>query len=286
MAQVVYIVYQIYIYWALLFVIKFTQLLSQFFPQLIIRLHSCRSCTFGLDGLVLGKRFGLAVAGVNPLFELVHRHLRHGAHALPAFLVVTQIAVLRFLQRIKAKHTLVLVELAGINIALIHDKDLIARQVRTDEHIYMVAVHTLGATNLAVGMVHLLLPLFAVSVRTTTDAAFRILNGDRQPPQGYMTLFVVLCFLLCLGRVGVRLCLGLCKTIFRCYFGCFSIVVRIDQRNRIRTYNFAGSVHGCTGSIYSVNENDGSFLWKFTCYSISEEITLRNTLSGFLKFIK
>ena len=103
-----------------------------------------------------------------------------------------------------------LIKLFCIYIELIYHKYFIAVQVWTKENINMVAIYALCATNLAIGIIHYLLPLLAISIRSSTHTAFRVLNSKWQTPQSHMTLLVILRFLLRFGWVGVCFCFGNC----------------------------------------------------------------------------
>ena len=155
------------------------------------------------------------MAAFNPFLKLVHCSFGHRSHTLPTLLVIAQVCCLCFFHRIKAKHDLMLIKLFCIYIELIYHKYFIAVQVWTKENINMVAIYSLCATNLTIGVIHYLLPLLAISIRSSTHTAFRVLNSKWQAPQSHMTLPIILRFLLCFGRIGVRLCFGYSK--FLCW---------------------------------------------------------------------
>jgi len=99
---------------------------------------------------------------------------------------------------------------AAVCITLVHYEHFVSVptvNIIRQEHVYMVAVHTLCATNVAVGVLHFGLPFLAVSIYATTYRAFRLFNGYVECANLNVSFLVVACLFLCFGRVGVYLCL-------------------------------------------------------------------------------
>ena len=150
------------------------------------------------------------MAAVHPLLELVAGNAGDIAKAGPAFLIVRQVRVTRFLLAVEAVHHLVLVKRAVL-VHLVNDIDhaVPAIQVIGQEHVDMVAVNAFGATDVAVGVVHFLAPRLAAGVNATANTALRLLYGDVKAVDLDMALLVVAGFLLAVGGLGVHLGLGL-----------------------------------------------------------------------------
>ena len=74
----------------------------------------------------------------------------------------------------------------------------------------MVAVHALCAENVAIGVVHLLLPLLTVCVSAASHRTFRVFDSNIEPINLDMPLFIVASFLLRFARVGIRFRLRIC----------------------------------------------------------------------------
>ena len=72
----------------------------------------------------------------------------------------------------------------------------------------MVAVHTLCATNVAVGVLHFNLPFLAALIYATADRASGLLYGYVECANLHVTFLVVTCLFLLVGRCGVYLCFG------------------------------------------------------------------------------
>ena len=89
---------------------------------------------------------------------------------------------------------------AAVLVHLVHDKHITLRGVIGEEHVDVVTIHALRAANVAVGVMHLLLPLLAAGISATTYRAFRILDGHVETINPHMPLFVVAGLLLGLGR--------------------------------------------------------------------------------------
>ena len=111
-------------------------------------------CGGFLHCLILGKRLCFAVAAVNPFLEFFNGDGCADKFALfcPFFVVVACKGRLRLVSFIEAEHDLMLVKCAVL-IVLVNNKRMTAVpsvNVVRKEHIYMVSVHTLRATNVAV----------------------------------------------------------------------------------------------------------------------------------------
>ena len=99
---------------------------------------------------------------------------------------------------------------AAVSITLVHYEHFVSVptvNIIRQEHVYMVAVHTLCATNVAVGVLHFGFPFLAVNIYTTAYRAFRLFNGYVECANLNVSFLVVACLFLCFGRVGVYLCL-------------------------------------------------------------------------------
>ena len=98
----------------------------------------------------------------------------------------------------------------AVSITLVHYEHFVSVptvNIIRQEHIYMVAVHTLSATNVAVGVLHFNLPFLAALIYATAHRAFRLFNGYVECANLNVSFLVVACLFLCFGRVGVYLCL-------------------------------------------------------------------------------
>ena len=149
------------------------------------------------------------MAAVYPLLEIFEVRSGHDnpAPIFPTFLIVGQIVALRLVHVVKAKHHLVLVK-ATIGVVLVHHIHLAsipAVNVVGEEHVYMVSVHTLRTTEVAVGVVHLTFPLLAVGISTFAYTSLWLLNGDVERADLHMTFLVVAGLFLCLGGFGVHI---------------------------------------------------------------------------------
>ena len=72
----------------------------------------------------------------------------------------------------------------------------------------MVAVHTLCATNVAVGVLHFNFPFLAALIYATADRASGLLDGYVECANLHVSFLVVTCLFLLVGRCSVHLCLG------------------------------------------------------------------------------
>ena len=149
------------------------------------------------------------MAAVYPLLEIFEVRCRHynPAPIFPTFLIVGEIVALCLVHVVKAKHHLVLVK-RTIGVVLVHHIYLApvpTVNVVGEEHVYVVSVHALRATEVAVGVVHLAFPLLAVSVRAFAHTALRLLNGDVERADLNMAFLVVAGLFLCLCGFGVHI---------------------------------------------------------------------------------
>ena len=94
----------------------------------------------------------------------------------PGFIVGEVRLACNFL-RGEAIHNLVFIKRA-VRVALVDDKHIALFGSVREEHVNVVSVHTLRATNIAVVIVHLGFPLRAVCVLTTAHTSFGVLNAD------------------------------------------------------------------------------------------------------------
>ena len=185
--------------------------------------HIFRYCLYVL---VVGKRLRLPVAALHPLLKFFFAYMRNRTKSLPAFLVVGEICLARTLDVGETVHHLVLVK-AAVLVHLVNDKHITLRGVFGEEHVDVVAVNALRATDIAVGVLHFLLPLLAVCISATTHGALRVLDGNVISINPHMSFLVVTCRLLCISRVDFRSCLcfgnGGCHSAssVSCWFLCF-----------------------------------------------------------------
>ena len=97
---------------------------------------------------------------------------------------------------------------AAVLVHLVNDINVTFLGIVAQEHVDVVAINTLCAANVAVCVVHCLLPLLATRISTAAYRAFRVLNGNIVAVNLDVAFLVVPCFLLCLRRIGVGLLLG------------------------------------------------------------------------------
>ena len=125
--------------------------------------------------------------------------MRNRAKPRPAFLIVREVCTARLLFRGKAIHHLVLVK-AAIPVHLVNDKHITLRRIVRQEHIDMVTVHTLSATDIPISVVHLLFPLLAVRISAAAHRALRLLDAHIEAVNPHVPLPVVPSLFLALGR--------------------------------------------------------------------------------------
>ena len=163
-----------------------------------------------LHAAVLRKRLRLAVAAVNPLLELLFADRSNGTKSLPTVFIVGEVCLSCALDVGETIHHLVLVK-AAVLVHLVNDKHITLRGVFGEEHVDVVAVNALCAANVAVGVLHFLLPLLAAGISTTTYRAFRVLDGNVVAINLDVSFLVVTCLFLCFGRLGIGFLLGCCQ---------------------------------------------------------------------------
>lgn len=161
----------------------------------------CRSCYH-----VMRKWFGLSVTAIHPLLKTVRLDSGHdnSAPILPTLFIVGKIGAPCLFHTVKAKHHLVFVKRA-IGVVLVNDKHIFAVpliHILCKEHVYMVSVHALRATNISVGVVHIHAPLLAVGIRTAALASLWVFDGNVKRANLHVAHFVVTCLLLGFGGGG------------------------------------------------------------------------------------
>ena len=128
----------------------------------------------------------------------------------PVVVIIRKVSCFGIFLIIEAKHHLVLVKRAVLVILVNHEHpaSVPAVNVVTEEHVYMVTVHALRATNVAVGVLHGRLPLIAIGIHTAAHTAFGLLDSNIEHPDLYMTFLVISGFFLLVGRIYIhfRLC--------------------------------------------------------------------------------
>ena len=98
---------------------------------------------------------------------------------------------------------------AAVWVVLVNDEHLASVptvNVVRDKHINVITIHTFCTTEVAVCVVHLAFPFLTVGILASTHAAFRVLNGNVECTHLHMTLLIIACLLLSVGRVLVGLC--------------------------------------------------------------------------------
>ena len=154
------------------------------------------------------KRFGLPVTAIHPLLKIVRLNSGHdnSAPILPTLFIVGKIGAPCLFHTVEAKHHLVFVKRA-VGVVLVNHKHIFAVpliHVFCKEHVYMVSVHALRATDIAVGVIHLHAPLLAVGIRTAALASLWVFDGNVKRANLHVAHFVVACLFLCFGGVGVH----------------------------------------------------------------------------------
>ena len=94
----------------------------------------------------------------------------------------------------------------------------------------MVAVHAFCATNVAIRVVHRLLPFLAVCVYSAAHRAFRVLDCYIEPVNFQVSFLVVTRFLLRLARSSFRFCFCICN---RSLHGIFFFRNFADRNNSV-----------------------------------------------------
>ena len=125
----------------------------------------------------------------------------------PTLLIVGKIVALSLVHVNETEHHLVLVKRA-VGVVLVYDKhfpSVPTVNVVGEEHVDVVAIHALCATEIAIGVVHLAFPLLALGIGATTYAAFGLLDGDVERTHLHMAFLIVASLFLCLGGFGVHL---------------------------------------------------------------------------------
>ena len=181
-----------------------------------LRSFSCATlrsdgCCLFPDGGIVGKGFGLAVACLYPLVEVLDvgfRDTEAGVCIGPRLIIVGEVGGHGLVLIVEAKHHLMLIKRA-VPVCLVNDKDLAAIplvHVGVQEHVYMVTVNTLGPLDVTVGIGHCVAPLLAVSVNTFAQTASSVFYGNVKLTDSYMAFLVITGRGLCRGRFCVHLC--------------------------------------------------------------------------------
>ena len=172
-------------------------------------------CGLGRCGLLAECRRLHRAATLEPVVELVARHLGDGAQASPAFLVVRQVGAARLLFAGHAHDHLGLVK-AAVLVDLVDHEDLAGVGAFADEDIHAVTVFGFGAFDVAVVRLHLGLPGHTVFVDAAAHGALWVLDADAEAVQVDRRLGIVAGLVL-RGRrlleivargVGRLVCLG------------------------------------------------------------------------------
>ena len=145
---------------------------------------------------------------IHPLPELLFADLADGSKAFPIGRVVGQVSTFCCQGGLKAIHDFVFVE-RTVLLHLVNDVDLARGRVVGQEHVDVVAVHTLRAADIAVVVVHRHAPRLAVGIYASAGASFRVLDGDIVAVQRDVAFLVVAGFLLRFGRIGRHLLSGI-----------------------------------------------------------------------------
>ena len=104
-----------------------------------------------------------------------------------------------------------------------------------DKEVEMVTVLAFLAQNIAIGVMHLLLPLRAIAVCSSTHTALRVLYSEVIATKLHMSLTVVACLLLSLRwlSIGVHYRIGktICKHIIpdNLMIACDSCIIRCNS---------------------------------------------------------
>ena len=153
------------------------------------------------------------MAALNPLLEVLHKHLRgHDTPLLiPATVVVGKIITYSLILVIEAEHYLMLIE-SAVGVVLVYHKhpaSIPRVYVGRKEHIELVAVLPLRALDLAIAVVHGVVPILARSlIVAAAHTPGRILDSDIETTHLHMPLLIIAALFLRLGRIGIRRSLG------------------------------------------------------------------------------
>ena len=172
------------------------------------RLRGCLGGGFrcGLGRFSGSRRAAHRFAGIalaQPLAELRHRQVVHGAFALPVVRVVRGVRLLGLGLAVETDHRLVLVELAGLGIHLVDDVHAARFGVRAHERVDVIAVRARGALHVAVGVRQRGLPRRAVAIGPAAHRAGRVLDRDRQARDVHVPLGIIAGRLLQLRRLHI-----------------------------------------------------------------------------------
>ena len=152
------------------------------------------------------------MAALYPLLELLQVNARQHRLVLlrPISVIINKVSCFSSVSLIETQHNLVFVKRAVL-VILVNHKHLATIppvNIIREEHIYMVAVYTFRATNIAIGVLHGRFPFVALCIYSTTNGSFRVLNGDIECTNLHMTFLIIAGFFLFLRRssIGFFLC--------------------------------------------------------------------------------
>ena len=107
-------------------------------------------------------------------------------------------------------------------------------------HVYVVAIYTLRASYVAIGVVHRDAPLLAVAVNATAHTAFRVLDGYIIAVYLDVPFLVIASFFLRFGRVLFDFRFLLCNFLANSLLVCGSL--RIFAFRRSELWRYKGSI--------------------------------------------
>ncbi len=121
----------------------------------------------------------------------------------PTLLIVGKICIACGLLGGEAIHNLMLIKRAVL-VHLVNDKHIALFGCIRQEHVNVVAVHTLRATDISIVILHGGFPRLAVSTSTSAYTTFGVLNADVVAVNLAMFHLVVACGFLRLSRFGLH----------------------------------------------------------------------------------
>ena len=157
------------------------------------------------------------MATIYPLLEILQVYGSYHCLVIicPVAVIIREVSCLGIVSLIETKHYLMLIKAAILIILVHHEHPASVPPVNIvrEEHVYVVSIHALRATNIAVGVLHDRFPLVALCVYSTTNGSFRVLNGDIECTNLHMTFLIIACFCLFLRRSSIGFFLCHCNSI-------------------------------------------------------------------------
>ena len=148
------------------------------------------------------------MATIYPFLEILQIYGSYHCLVIicPVAVIIREVSCLGIVSLIETKHYLMLIKAAVLIILVHHEHPASVPPVNIvrEEHVYVVSVHALRATDVAVGVLHSCFPLVTVGIHTAAHTAFRLLDSYIEHPDLNMTFLVIPGFFLRFGRIYIH----------------------------------------------------------------------------------